>query len=105
MDHNGIEGTAKDLAGKAQESLGRALGDAKAEAEGAMSQVRGTAQDLYGKARDGTSNLADAASQTSRDAASSLESVIRDSIENQPYTAVAIALGLGWLFGRMHRPL
>jgi hypothetical protein len=26
-------------------------------------------------------------------------------IEQQPYTAVAIALGVGWLLGRMHRPL
>ena len=26
-------------------------------------------------------------------------------IETEPYTAVAIALGLGWLLGRMHRPL
>jgi hypothetical protein len=30
---------------------------------------------------------------------------LRNTIEKQPYTAVAIALGLGWLFGRMHRPL
>ena len=36
---------------------------------------------------------------------SSLEDVVRDTIENQPYTAVAIALGLGWLLGRRHRPL
>jgi len=36
--------------------------------------------------------------------ASALEQVLRDTIENKPYTAVAIALGLGWLFGRMHRP-
>jgi hypothetical protein len=26
-------------------------------------------------------------------------------IEQQPYTAVAIALGLGWLLGRSHRPV
>jgi precorrin-2 dehydrogenase/sirohydrochlorin ferrochelatase len=29
----------------------------------------------------------------------------RLTIEERPYTAVAIALGLGWLFGRTHRPL
>jgi hypothetical protein len=30
---------------------------------------------------------------------------IRDIIESQPFTAVIIAFGLGWLWGRMHRPL
>jgi hypothetical protein len=29
---------------------------------------------------------------------------LRDTIESQPYTAVIIAFGLGWLWGRMHRP-
>jgi ElaB/YqjD/DUF883 family membrane-anchored ribosome-binding protein len=41
-----------------------------------------------------------AASQT----AASLQSAIMDTIEHQPYTAVAIAFGIGWLFGRRHRP-
>jgi hypothetical protein len=27
-----------------------------------------------------------------------------DTIEHQPYIAVAIAFGIGWLFGRRHRP-
>jgi hypothetical protein len=29
---------------------------------------------------------------------------LRGTIESQPYTAVIIAFGLGWLWGRMHRP-
>jgi ElaB/YqjD/DUF883 family membrane-anchored ribosome-binding protein len=41
-----------------------------------------------------------AASQT----AASLQSAIMDAIEHQPYTAVAVAFGIGWLFGRRHRP-
>lgn len=52
------------------------------------------AQDLYGQA-------VDSASQTT----GSFEKALRHTIENQPYRAVAIAFGLGWLFGRMHRPL
>ena len=35
----------------------------------------------------------------------SFQSAIIDTIEHQPYTAVAIAFGLGWLFGRLHRRL
>jgi hypothetical protein len=36
--------------------------------------------------------------------ASTIERMLRDTIETKPYNAVAIALGLGWFFGRMHRP-
>jgi uncharacterized protein YjbJ (UPF0337 family) len=105
MDENRIAGTAKKIGGNLQESVGRAAGDATTEAEGVVNQIRGTAQDVYGRARDSAAGLAGATTKVGRDTASSFERVIRDTIENQPYTAVGIALGLGWLFGRMHRPL
>ena len=70
--------------------LNRAIRDAKKQA----GEVSDAAQDLYGQA-------VDSASQT----AGSFEKALRHTIENQPYRAVAIAFGLGWLFGRMHRPL
>jgi ElaB/YqjD/DUF883 family membrane-anchored ribosome-binding protein len=85
IDENRIAGTAKNTAGKTQESFGRGSDD-------------------YGKARDEASDVANATSKVARDTASSFEKALRDTIENQPYTAVAIALGLGWLLGRMHRP-
>jgi hypothetical protein len=66
--------------------------------------VSGASQDLNGIARDGAADVANATSTAARDTASSFEKALRNTIENQPYTAVAIALGLGWLFGRMHRP-
>jgi ElaB/YqjD/DUF883 family membrane-anchored ribosome-binding protein len=31
--------------------------------------------------------------------------MVRNTVENRPYTAAAIALGIGWLLGRTHRPL
>ena len=37
-------------------------------------------------------------------AADSFLNALRDTIESEPYTAVIIAFGLGWLWGRMHRP-
>jgi uncharacterized protein YjbJ (UPF0337 family) len=101
MDENRIAGTAKNIGGKVQEGFGRVTGDAEMQAKGIGNQVRGSAQDLYGQARDGAADLADAA----RDSASTLETTVRNFIETQPYTAAAIALGLGWFFGRMHRPL
>ena len=53
---------------------------------------------------DAASQVADAATNAARKTASSFEKALRDTIENQPYTAVAIALGIGWLLGRTHRP-
>ena len=47
----------------------------------------------------------DAASAAAQNTAGSFERALRNMIEQQPYTAVAIALGVGWLLGRMHRPL
>ena len=37
-------------------------------------------------------------------AADTFLNALRDTIESQPYTAVIVAFGLGWLWGRMHRP-
>jgi ElaB/YqjD/DUF883 family membrane-anchored ribosome-binding protein len=58
-----------------------------------------------GEARKQASNVADAASTAARKTANSFETAAREIIENQPYTAVGIALAIGWLLGRMHRPL
>jgi uncharacterized protein YjbJ (UPF0337 family) len=104
MDENRIAGTAKNIGGKPQETFGRVTDGAKTQAEGIVNQVSGATQDLNGIARDGAADVANATSTAARDTASSFEKALRNTIENQPYTAVAIALGLGWLFGRMHRP-
>ena len=94
MDENRLEGTARNLGGTIQEGVGRATGDTKIKAEGLMNQAAGTAQDLYGQ-------TADAARQT----ATTLDAWLRNSIETQPYTTAVVALGIGWLLGRLHRPL
>jgi len=94
MDENRFEGTARNLGGNVQEGVGRAAGDFKTTTEGLVNQAAGTAQDLYGQ-------TADAARQT----ATTLDSWLRNAIETQPYTTAVVALGIGWLLGRMHRPL
>lgn len=83
----------------------RAFGDAKKQAGGIAGDAADAAQDLYGHARDSASELADSTSKAARQTAGSFERALRNTIETQPYTAVVVALGLGWLFGRMHRPL
>ena len=48
--------------------------------------MAGAADDLYGQAEDAASGVTD---------------VVRRTVEEQPYTAVAIALAVGWLLGRI----
>jgi uncharacterized protein YjbJ (UPF0337 family) len=108
MNENRVVGAAKNFAGKTQETVGQLVGDAKTQAEGLADRAKGAAQELYGRASEGASQIADAAKGTATAAqqtASSFENSLRNMIETQPYTAVFLALGLGWLLGRMHRPM
>ncbi len=81
----------------------RAFGDAKKQAASVASEASDAAQNLYGRAAESASDVADSARMAARKTAGSFEKALRNTIENEPYTAVAIALGLGWLIGRMHR--
>jgi len=101
MDEHRVTGTVRNAGGKVEEGFGRATGDTKSQIQGVMDQVQGTAEKFYGQAKDAASDGAEGVRKT----ASSVEDMVGHVIENKPYTAVAIALGIGWLFGRMHRPL
>jgi ElaB/YqjD/DUF883 family membrane-anchored ribosome-binding protein len=74
--------------------FGRAFGEAKKNAAGFAGDAADAAHDVY-----------DSASKAARKSAGSFERALKNTIETQPYTAVAIALGIGWLLGRMHRPI
>src|SRR6516162_6354931 len=94
MDEDRIAGTARKLGGKVQEDMGRFTGDTQTQIKGMANQAAGTAQDLYGQAAD-----------AARDSAATFDKWLRNTIETQPYTTAIVALGVGWLLGRMHRPL
>jgi uncharacterized protein YjbJ (UPF0337 family) len=94
MDQNRIGGVEKKLEGNLEEGVGRVLGDAKTAAQGRLKQAAGATQDMYGQAKD-----------SAAETVGSLEAGLRDYIVHNPFTAAAIALGLGWLLGRSHRPL
>jgi ElaB/YqjD/DUF883 family membrane-anchored ribosome-binding protein len=83
----------------------RAFGDAKKQAGQIAGEASDAAQDIYDRAIDSASDLAGSANRAARKTAGSFERALRDTIETQPYTAVAIAVALGWLLGRTHRPL
>jgi uncharacterized protein YjbJ (UPF0337 family) len=101
MDENRLTGTAKNLGGKVEEGLGRAAGDARTRAQGQLQQAEGSIQDLYGQAKDTT---ADAISAVREMVPDSVKDTLADFIEDRPYTAVAVALAIGWFLGRSHRP-
>ena len=94
MDENRISGTAQNIGGRVEEGVGRVSGDIKTQIRGKLDQAAGTAQDLYGQTAD-----------AARDAAGTFDEWRRNTIETQPYTVALVALGIGWLLGRMHRPL
>jgi len=93
MEQNQLSGAAKNLGGKAQEGIGRATGDNNMQARGRMKQAEGEMQDLYGQGKEAVS-----------EGAASIEDTLRNYIEHKPYTTAAIALAVGWMIGRAHRP-
>jgi len=91
-----------------KDSFGRVLEDAKSQAGDIANKVQGAAHDLYGQARTSASQTADAVGQSAalaRKTPSSFERAFHNMLETQPYTSAFLALGLGWLLGRFHRPL
>ena len=94
MNEDRIAGTARNIGGKLEEGVGRATRDIKEQVQGKLDQAAGTAQDLYGQT-----------AEVARDTAVTFEEWLRDTIETKPYAAVVVALGIGWLIGRTHRPL
>jgi len=75
MDTDRITGAARDMAGRAQSAAGDMLGDAKTQAQGVYNQAAGQAQNAMGQ--------------------------VSDLVKDQPLTAALIALGIGFLIGRL----
>jgi len=61
-----------------------------------QAQLRARRAELAGRPK--TSDVA-------RQTATTLDTWLRNAIETQPYTTAIVALGIGWLLGRMDRPL
>ena len=100
MNEDRLAGTAKNIGGQMESGFGRATGDVRTQAQGAAKQAEGTLQDIYGQAKDAAVNTA----QAVRETASNADDLVRTTIEQRPYTAAAVALGIGFLIGRFsHR--
>jgi uncharacterized protein YjbJ (UPF0337 family) len=99
MNEDRVIGNAKNVGGRVEEGLGRATGDVKSQLQGKAKQVEGAAQDVYGQVKESASDAVEAI----RESASGAEDFLRTTIEERPYTAAAVALGIGYLIGRFSR--
>lgn len=70
-----FEGTVRDMGGRVQQKVGEMVGDARTQAEGLYNQAAGQAQQ-----------------QTAW---------ISDTIKDQPLTSAVVAIGIGYLIGRL----
>src|SRR5579871_5191511 len=68
----------------------KAFEDAKKQASGVAEEFSSAAQDIYEQTVKSSSRVASTAQKAARRSASSFENALRDTIENQPYTAVFI---------------
>jgi uncharacterized protein YjbJ (UPF0337 family) len=96
MTDDRLSGSAKNIGGQVEEGFGRVTGDKKTRLQGKAKQVEGTLQDVYGQVKETTADAADAI----RDRAGEAGDFLRVTIEERPFTAAAIALGIGFLIGR-----
>ena len=76
-----LEGSVRELGGRAQQKVGEVMGDAKTQADGVYNQAAGKAQQMWGQAQDASEQLS-------------------DTIRAQPLIAAAVAVGIGYLIGR-----
>jgi uncharacterized protein YjbJ (UPF0337 family) len=99
MNEDRVIGNAKNLGGQVEQGFGRATGDVESQLQGKVKRVEGAMQDAYGQAKE---TMADTA-EVIRESASGTDDFLRTTIEERPYTAAAIALGVGYLIGRFRR--
>lgn len=52
MNKDQVKGTAKDMAGKVQEEVGKLVGSKEQQAKGLGKQISGNAQKIYGDAKE-----------------------------------------------------
>src|SRR5262249_59562009 len=91
MNEDRVVGGVRNLAGEVEEGYGRVTGDAKSEIAGRLRQAEGTAQELYGQVKDQVKEGAATAARTVSAGVEKADDVLRDLIEQHPYTTAAVA--------------
>ncbi|HEY3794134.1 MAG TPA: CsbD family protein [Bradyrhizobium sp.] len=103
MDKDRMAGSAKDFAGKVEDAVGDAAGDAKTQASGRMREASGTVQNLYGQAKDAARDLGDAATGYAKDAYENSGDTFREGsqavarkVQDNPLGSLLVAGGIGF---------
>jgi uncharacterized protein YjbJ (UPF0337 family) len=99
MTDDRLSGSAKNIGDQVEEGFGRVTGDVKTELHGKAKQMESTLQDVYGQVKETAADAAEAI----RESASEAGDFLGKMIEERPYTTAAIALGIGFLIGRLGR--
>ena len=97
MDTDRIKGTAKETFGKAEASVGGAVGDNSTEATGRVRQAAGAAQDVYGQAKD---TLGESFANVSDSAGKALQS-LEQEVKARPLIALLIAALIGYVLAQL----
>ena len=112
MDWNRIEGDWKQYRGKAKEKWGKLTDDDLTRVSGKRAQLEGVIQNRYGysidQAKSAVAEWTDHLSQQAEQLASSayqvadnLGTAVEKSVRDQPMTALAMAVLLGFVLGAL----
>ncbi len=82
VDENRIEGAAKNLGGKLQDTFGSMTGDSETQARGKANEAAGTAQNAFGSAMD---------------TASEWSGSVGETVKDRPLTALLVAVSVGFV--------
>jgi uncharacterized protein YjbJ (UPF0337 family) len=106
MDEDRIAGTAKDVTGKLERTVGDMAGDADTKAAGSAPQAAGKVEDLYGQAKDAARDATDAAAgyakQVYRQSSDSSEAVAK-LVQHNPLGSLLIASSIGFALALLMR--
>lgn len=112
MDADRIIGSAKEVAGGVEGTVGEMSGDAKTQASGKAREAAGAVQNLYGQAKDAVRDATDTATSYAKDAYESSGDTFRDGtqalskkVQDNPLGALLVAGGIGFALALlMSRP-
>ena len=103
MDNDRIEGAARNIGGKVEETAGDILGDNKTKTDGLVDQVTGSAQNAYGGIKETARQVAGDAPRYLDDALDSGaryyrqgSQAVRDRMGSVPLTEIMMAAAAGY---------
>jgi uncharacterized protein YjbJ (UPF0337 family) len=106
MDKDRGVGSAKDLAGKAESTVGDVAGHVDIQAGGRIRETAGKVQNIYGQAKDasrGPTDTATAYAQKAIDASGEGAEVVARMVRDNPIQSLFIAGGIGFLLAMLLR--